>query len=42
MKDLLKVIETVGGMCGRYERLQTAFNVMERATSSWMTNPPCG
>lgn len=29
MKDLLKVIETVGGMCGRYERLQTAFNVME-------------
>jgi len=29
MKDLLKVIETVGGMCGRYERLQTAFSVME-------------
>lgn len=29
MKDLLKVIETVGTMCGRYERLQTAFNLLE-------------
>lgn len=29
MKDLLKVIETVGNVCGRYERLRTAFNIME-------------
>ncbi len=29
MKELLRVIETVGGLCGRYERLQTAFSVME-------------
>ena len=29
MKDLLKVIETVGNVCGRYECLRTAFNIME-------------
>lgn len=29
MKDMLKVIETVGAVCGKYERLETAFNVME-------------
>lgn len=29
MKDMLKVIETVGAVCGKYERLQTAFNAME-------------
>lgn len=29
MKDMLKVVETVGSMCGKYERLQTAFNPVE-------------
>lgn len=29
VKDLLKVIETVGNACGKYERLQTAFNLLE-------------
>ena len=29
VKDMLKVIETAGTICGKYERLQTAFNLME-------------
>lgn len=29
VRDMLKVIETVGDMCGKYERLNIAFNLIE-------------